>query len=46
MQGRHSDGDVTASGYAVVMNNGGNPMAVLVDNLVGEQEVVVKPVGA
>jgi two-component system chemotaxis sensor kinase CheA len=46
IQGRHTDGDVTGAGYAVVMNNSGNPMAVLVDSLVGEQEVVVKPFGA
>jgi two-component system chemotaxis sensor kinase CheA len=45
-QGRHADGNVTASGYAVVMNTSGCPMAVLVDSLVGEQEVVVKPFGA
>ncbi len=46
IQGRHADGHVTDSGYAVVMNNSGNPLAVIVDSLVGEQEVVVKPFGA
>lgn len=44
--GRHADGEITDSGYAVVMNGAGNPVAVIVDSLVGEQEVVVKPLGA
>jgi two-component system chemotaxis sensor kinase CheA len=45
-QSRHADGDTLDSGFGVVMNIAGNPVAVLVDSLVGEQEVVVKPFGA
>jgi two-component system chemotaxis sensor kinase CheA len=45
-QGVRADGPEQDAGYAVVLNSGGDPVAVLVDSLVGEQEVVVKPLGA
>jgi two-component system chemotaxis sensor kinase CheA len=46
IQGARADRHAQQAAFAVVLNNGGDPVAVLVDSLVGEQEVVVKPLGA
>ncbi|HLT17892.1 MAG TPA: chemotaxis protein CheA [Thermomicrobiales bacterium] len=46
MRGARACDEGHSSGFAVVLNAGSHPLAVLVDDLIGEQEIVVKPLGA
>lgn len=43
---QHSNGNEEASGHVVVVNVGGVQVGLVVDYLVGQEEVVIKPLGA